>query len=58
MFELITKLHNLLNAMKGFESGYSSENKKEMLIKHKNKVYKVSLEELGEGEIIDHINKL
>lgn len=58
MFELIHKLFESLNNLKRFEAGYTSENQNEMLVKFDNKVYKLSLVELGEGETSDYIKEL
>lgn len=53
MQRIISKLHDILNLIKGFEAGYTSSNNKAMLIKNENKVYRIVIEELGEGEVKD-----
>lgn len=58
MFELIHKLHEHLNQLKRFESGYTSANNKSMLVKFDEKIYRVDIKEVGEGEIIDHMDTL
>ena len=58
MFELQHKLHAILNALKGFKSGYTSANSKALLVKFDNKLVKVTLEEVGEGEIEDNMHLL
>lgn len=57
-YELIYKLHLILNALKGMAAGHSSHNRNEMIVEKDNKVYKLSLEELGEGKVEDYMNKL
>lgn len=56
MKQIIFKLHDILNMIKGFEAGYTSKNSKSMIVKFECKNYKVTIEELGEGEVIDYIN--
>jgi hypothetical protein len=58
MFEFIHKLYSLLNQFKGFEAGYSTQNTKAMIIKYGDKNYKITVEELGDGDIGIYVNKL
>ncbi|MFE8701176.1 hypothetical protein ACFYKX_11275 [Cytobacillus sp. FJAT-54145] len=58
MFEIIHKLYEVLNLVKKLEAGYTSANPKAMLVSYENKVYKMTLEEVGEGKVEDHINTL
>lgn len=48
MFELIEKLHRLINLAKDFEAGYDSKtaNKGKMLIEYKGKRFFVKIEEV------------
>lgn len=57
-YETIQELAMKLNDLKKFEAGHTSRNQNEMLIKHEGKVLKLSLEELGEGEMCDYMDKL
>ena len=58
MFQFIHKLFEVFNLLKNFEAGYSTHSKNEMLVKHGDKVYKLTIVELGEGEIEDYIKEL
>ena len=53
---IMHELHNLLNMLKGFTTGYRSSNGKEMLLEKEGFVYKVRIEEVGEGSIEDYID--
>jgi hypothetical protein len=55
MFGLISKLHNILNELKNFDAGYSTNVEDKMIIKHHDKVYLVELTEMGEGEVSDYL---
>ena len=46
--EVITKIHEVLNNVKGFEAGYSTKNMSEgyMMIEYKGKRYAVRLKEI------------
>lgn len=60
MRKIIHEISDNLNRMKGFETGCSTSNNKEMLIALKNKVYKITIEELEDtdnGLEIEHIQK-
>lgn len=46
MVELIIKLHEILNLMKGFVAGYGSKYNDQMMIDYKGKRYMVTFEEL------------
>jgi hypothetical protein len=48
--EVITKIHAVLNNVKGFEAGYSSKNMREgyMMIEYNGKRYAVKLKEIEE----------
>jgi len=58
VFKLIHELHVILNRLKGFEAGYTSQNQSSMLVKQDGLIYKVSIEQVGEGEIEDHFDEL
>lgn len=53
---IMHELHNLLNMLKGFTAGYKSSNGKEMLIEKEGQVYKITIEEIGEGSVEDFID--
>jgi len=55
MFELIHKLYTILNQLKGFEAGYSTDNFETMIVNYKGKNYKITIKELGEGNIENYI---
>lgn len=60
MRKAIHEISDNLNRMKGFEAGYTTSNNKEMLITLKNKVYKITIEELEDannGLEIEHIQQ-
>jgi hypothetical protein len=58
VYEILWKLHTLLNDLKGFRAGHTSRNHSSMIVEKDNKVYKLSLEELGEGTVEDYMNQL
>lgn len=56
--KVIHTLSDNLNRLKGFEAGYTTGNKSEMLFSFEGKVYKLSLESLPETSLeMDHIDK-
>ncbi len=56
---IIHKLFALLTMIKDFDAGYSSKNRKSMIVSYKNKVYRLDISEVGEGEITNkHLNLL
>lgn len=58
MLRLISKLHDALNQFKSFDAGYTTSNNTQMIVQFDGVNYKVTLEELGAGEIIDHVRRL
>lgn len=46
MRELIINMHTVLNYMKDFDAGYSSNSSNQMMIDYKGKRYMVTFEEL------------
>lgn len=58
MFKLIHTLYSFLNQMKSFEAGYSTASKDSMIVKYEGRNYRVTLEDLGEGDMGEHVNKL
>ena len=46
--KVIFKLHEVLNMIKGFATGYTSSNKNSFITDYENKRYKVTLEEIQE----------
>lgn len=60
MKELIIKIHTILNYMKDFITGYSSNSSNQMMIDYKGKRYMVTLEELcnvGDEEMFETMKK-
>jgi hypothetical protein len=55
---LIHYLHSILTVLKGFEAGYTTSNNSQMIISNGGKVYKLTLEEVGEGQVDDYMNQL
>lgn len=55
---VIAKLHDALNMLKDFDAGYTTRNKKQMIVKFEGVNYKVTLEEIGEGDIAEHLKRL
>lgn len=58
MFELIDKLYTILNQLKGFEAGYTTDNLEAMIINFNGKNYKITIEELGNGNTDEYIKYL
>ena len=62
MIEIIIKLNTILNLVKDFTAGYSSESANDgyMLIEHNNKRYAVKVEEIAypKENIFDDIKRL
>jgi hypothetical protein len=58
MLRIISKLYDILNQFKGIEAGYTTKNKNQMIIKFEDKNYKLTIEEVGEGDIMEHIERL
>ena len=50
MRELIIKLHTVLNLIKDFDAGYSTDQKDQMMIDYKGKRYMITLAELCDTE--------
>ena len=56
---IVAKLHDALNRLKGFDAGFTSSNKNQMIINYNGANYKVTLEYIGEGDLtIEHVNML
>ena len=55
MFELIIKLHRVLNELKDFIVAYSTAVNNKMIILYKDKLYKVTFEELDRNPNNDDI---
>lgn len=53
--EYIHAISNSLNLMKDFETGYTTKNDHELLISYKGDIIKVSLEQVGQGEITNDL---
>lgn len=53
--KLIQTLHNVLNLIKGFETGYTTSNDSQMLIENEGSVFKITIEKVGEGKVEDFI---
>ena len=51
MFELVSKIHTILNLVKGFEVGYSSKTVKDgkFLIEYQGERYSVKIEKIESG---------
>lgn len=58
MFDFIHKLHQVLNMIKGLEAGYSTSEMHGLIVKHNEKVFKVEIRYVGEGEVNDHMYRL
>lgn len=50
MRELIIKLHTVLNLLKDFDTGYSSDQRDQMMIDYKGKRYMITIAELCDTE--------
>lgn len=57
MKQLIFKLHEVLNLIKGFDTGYSSSNNDEMVILQDGKLYKAAFELIKEDATFDDLSK-
>ncbi len=59
MFQLIHKMHIVLNSIKGIITGYSSSNHESMIISYDGKVYRIDITEIDEGEAThEHLKSL
>jgi hypothetical protein len=58
MLIIISKLHDILNQFKGIEAGYTTRNTNQMIVNFEGKNYKLTIEEVGEGDIMEHIDRL
>lgn len=56
--KMIHELSTLLNMIKGFTAGYTSNNNKEMLVEKDGQVYKLTIEKVGSGTVADHFNEI
>lgn len=58
-FELILALNDSLSRMKGFDCGYTTDNKNQMIVNYKEKRYVLSLKEVENPseDIFDDIDK-
>lgn len=54
---LICKLHSILNAYKDFTAGYSSKHSDQMIVKYKDKFYRLTVEEIEAPEITDYLRR-
>lgn len=57
MIELIGKLHNILNSIKGFIAGYGTKDNDRMYINYNGKHYMLKLVELESIEVTDQDRK-
>lgn len=58
MFKLIHRMYSVFTQLKSFEAGYSTQSNDSMIVKFEGKNYRVTIEELGEGDIGEYIRKL
>lgn len=54
---LICILHSILNACKDFIASYSSKYSDQMIVKYKDKFYKLTIEEIEAPEITDYLRR-
>lgn len=57
MFELIDRMHLILNTCKDFIAGYSSNKEDQMVVKYKDKFYKIYLKEVEAPKVTDRLRK-
>lgn len=57
MFELIDRIHLILNTCKDFIAGYSCNKEDQMIIKYKDKFYKIYLKEVEAPKVTDRLRK-
>lgn len=58
MLKIISIMSQGLERLKGFNTGYTTDNSDHMLVEVEGKVYLVKAKELGEGTVDDFMDNL